>query len=236
MVTDIQDSDRDAVIMISGKTGVGKSVLMWLLCRSLAKRRGYKFNPVETLVYDREDFKFLLDSVPDGSCLAADEAVGIFYNRDYHDDEQIALLKDLDRMRDRHLVMLLLIPNVFHIDKHIRDARARYWIHVDKRFGKGKGGYAHCTIMEPEENPFNSDPWNLSENRKLFRRKMIHKSRNYVGELLFYDIPQEEYDIYREIKRLKRDLASRVAWRQAQVRKRRKGQTGERISKELKMR
>lgn len=233
LIVDIQDSDRDAVIVVSGKTGIGKSVLMWLIMRALAERRKFLFNPVRTLVYSREDFKEQLEQVPDGSGLAADEAVGIFYNRDYHDDEQIALLKDLDRMRDRHLVMLLLIPHSFHIDKHIRDARARYWIHIDMRYGQGKDGYAHCTILQPEENPFNPDPWNVNENKKLWRKGKIHLSINYVGEMIFKDIPVEEYALYKKIKHLKREIASSGEWSKAQKRKRRYGQTGETFDKRL---
>lgn len=234
LIIDVQDSNRDAVLVISGDTGNGKSVLNWQVVRVHAKRRGIVFNPVRSLIYDREEFNESIDEVPENGNLSADEAVGLFYSRDYHDDEQIALLKKLDRIRYRKLLLTLLIPNIFHIDKHIRDSRCRYWIHIDMRKGNGPTGYAHCYIFEKENNPFNDDPWNLKLNRKLFTKGKIDKSPNYIGEITFGDIPAEEYRMYEKVKDLKRRIAESKEWRKAMQRKRRHGETGEKIDRRLK--
>lgn len=233
LVIDVQDSNRDAVVCITGDTGDGKSVLNWRLLRKHAVKRGQVFNPVRSLIYDREDFNYAIDEVPVNGCVSADEAVGLFYSRDYHDDEQIALLKKLDRIRYRRLLLTLLIPNMFHIDKHIRDSRVRYWIHIDMRKGKGADGYAHCYIFEKERNPFNPDPWNLSMNRKMFTKGKIDRSPNYLGEIVFHDISKEEYAIYEKIKDLKRKVAESKEWRKAVLRKRKYGTTGERVDPRL---
>lgn len=235
LIIDVQDSNRDAVVIISGDTGEGKSVFNWRMMRQHALARKIKFNPVRQLIYDREEFNMAIDELPENSGLGADEAVGIFYSRDYHDDEQIALLKKLDRVRYRRLLLALLIPNMFHIDKHIRDARVRYWVHIDMRKGKGAEGYAHCYIFERERNPFNPDPWNLSHNRKLFTKGKIDKSPNYVGEIIFKDISSKEYGFHEEIKHLKRQIAESKEWRKAVQRKRKYGgSTGESVDKRLK--
>lgn len=234
LIIDVQDSNRDAVVIISGDTGEGKSVFNWWLQREHAKKRKLKFNPVRSLIYDRDEFQYAIDEVPENSGLSCDEAVGLFYSRDYHDDEQIALLKKLDRIRYRRLLLTLLIPNMFHIDKHIRDSRVRYWVHIDIRKGKGKDGYAHCYIFEKERNPFNPDPWNLSMNRKLFTKGKIDKSPNYLGEIVFKDISEAEYKIYEKIKDLKRKIAESKEWRKALNKSRRwGGSTGEKIDKRL---
>jgi hypothetical protein len=234
LIIDVQDSNRDAVVIISGDTGEGKSVFNWRLTRMHADKRKIVFNPVRSLVYDREEFNMNIDDIPENSALSADEAVGLFYNRDYHDDEQIALLKKLDRIRYRRLLLTLLIPNMFHIDKHIRDSRVRYWVHIDMRKGQGDGGYAHCYIFEKERNPFNPDPWNLSTNRKLFSRGKIDKSPNYLGEIVFKDIPKREYEFHEKIKDLKRKIAESREWRKAVARKRKHGVTGEKVDRRLK--
>lgn len=234
LIIDVQDSNRDAVVIISGDTGEGKSVFNWWLMREHAKKRGLTFNPVRQLMYDREDFNYSIDELPKNSSLGADEAVGLFYARDYHDEEQIVLLKKLDRIRYRRLLLTLLIPNLFHIDSHIRNSRVRYWIHVDSRKGVGEEGYAHCYIFEKERNPFNPDPWNLSLNRKLFTKGKIDKSPNYLGEIIYKDIPPREYEIYEEIKDLKRKIAESKEWRKALARKRRYGSTGEKEDPRLK--
>jgi len=233
LICDVQDSNRDAVVIISGDTGEGKSVFNWWLHREHARVRKLVFNPVRSMLYDREEFQVAIDDVPENSGLSADEAVGLFYSRDYHDDEQIALLKKLDRIRYRRLLLTLLIPNMFHIDKHIRDSRVRYWVHIDLRKGKGKTGSAHCYIFEKERNPFNPDPWNLSMNRKLFTKGKIDKSPNYLGEIVFSDIPAKEYEFHEKIKDLKRKIAESKEWRKALNKTRKYGQTGEKIDKRL---
>lgn len=234
LLLDVLDTNRDAVIVITGDTGEGKSVFNWHLLRKLGVLTGVPFNPVRNLIYDREEFNTIIDDVPTKSGISADEAVGLFYARDYHDEEQIALLKKLDRIRYRKLVLTLLIPSLFHIDAHIRNARVRYWVHISIRKGTGKDGYAHCYIFEKERNPFNPDPWNMGFNRKLFQKGKIDKSPNYVGEIIFYDMPAAEYKIYEKIKDLKRKMAESKEWRKAMIRKRKYGgSTGEKMDKKL---
>lgn len=233
LIIDVQDSNRDCVIIISGDTGEGKSVFdLWLLIEH-AKKRKHKFNAVDSLIYDRDEFQLAIDEIPENHSLGVDEAVGLFYSRDYHDDEQIALLKKLDRIRYRRLLLTLLIPNMFHIDKHIRDSRVRYWVHIDMRKGKGADGYAHCYIFEKERNPFNPDPWNLSFNRKLFSKGKIDKSPNYLGEIVFKDVPQDVYKLYELIKDLKRKIAETKEWRRAVNKNRKYGVTGEKVDQRL---
>lgn len=217
---EVLDTDRDAVVVVTGDTGEGKSTAVWQYARECADISGVPFNPVKQLVYEREEFKDLIDKEPERSFLIVDEAVGLFYSRDYHDDEQIALLKKLDRIRYRHLITAFVIPSLWHIDSHIRNARVRLWIHVDSRKGKGKDGYAHAYIFKKEKNPFNPDPWNMNENRKMFGKGKIDKSPNYMGEVVFYDMSQDEARIYQGIKDVKRKMAEVKEWRKA-VRKRR---------------
>lgn len=223
-IMDILETDRDAVLIITGDTGEGKSVFLWELSKTLSVQTGVPFDPTVNLVYEREEFNRLIDSLPEQSIIGVDEAVGLFYSRDYHDDEQIALLKKLDRIRYRHLVTAFLIPSISHIDTHIRNARVRLWVHVDTRKGKGKDGYAHAFLFKKEKNPFNADPWNMNENRKLFAKGRIDKSPNYMGELIFYDMPSIEAGIYQDVKDTKRKIAEAKEWKRA-VMKKRRGET-----------
>lgn len=234
LLVDVQQSDRDAVVVITGDTGEGKSVFLWEMLTELAAEHGMFFNPVDQLIYDRTEFKDAIDELPEFSGIGADEAVGIFYSRDYHDDRQIALLKKLDRIRYRKLVLGLAIPSLFHIDKHIRDARVRYWVYIKSRKGKGKDGYAHAYIFEKDKNPFNSDPWNLKFNQKLWAKGKIDTSNNYIGEIIYKDIPVAEYKIYNKIRDIKRRIAESIEWKHALVRRRKYGMTGEQIDKRLK--
>ncbi len=223
LLVDVQESDRDAVVVITGDTGEGKSVFLWQVLRVLCRVRGLVFDPVSLLVFDRDEFNRAVDEFPETSGVGIDEAVGVFYSRDYHDEQQIALLKKLDRIRYRRLVLAMAIPSLFHIDKHIRDSRVRYWVYIKERKGKGGSGFAHALVFEKEKNPFNSDPWNMSFNRELFSKGRIDKSRNYVGEIIFKDVASWEYGIYKKVKNLKRELAEGEEWLSAKDRKRRRG-------------
>ena len=239
LIVDVLVSDRDMVLVISGYPGVGKSVLNYLLAVSITeelRKRGMTtkaWNPVKNLLFHREEFKNWVETAEEYEVGSADEAVGIFYSRDYHDETQIVLLKKLDRVRDRHLVMSLLIPNFFHVDKHIRDSRVMYWIHVDTRRGKGKDGYAHAYIFQKDDNPMSTDPWNLGLNRKLWGQHKIHDSPNYVGEIVYKDMHPAIYALYKKIKGVKREIAEIKEWSDAQTRKRRWGSTGEKFDKRV---
>lgn len=228
-IMDVLDTDRDAVIVITGDTGEGKTVCEWHLARTCSqvaqkKRAGVKFDPATNLVYERDEFQTLTDQLSEFSFIGVDEAVGLFYARDYHDEEQIALLKKLDRIRYRHLIVAFCIPSLWHIDSHIRNARVRIWIHVDTRKGKGADGYAHAYIFKKHKNPFNPDPWNMRENKLLFDKGRIDKSPNYMGELQFYDMTPEEHAIYLQVKDIKRRIAETKEWKRAKLRKRHRGE------------
>lgn len=220
-ILDILGTDRDATIVITGDTGEGKSVAEWHIARATSQESGVHFNPAKNFIYERHELNHLIDTLPEKSFIGADEAVGIFYSRDYHDEEQIALLKKLDRIRYRHLIIAFVIPSLWHIDSHIRNARVRLWIHVDSRKGKGKHGFAHAYVFKKEKNPFNPDPWNMNDNRKLFQRGKIDKSPNYMGEIVFYDMTPEEARIYMGVKDTKRKIAEAKEWKRAVMKKRR---------------
>jgi len=233
LLVDVMKSDRDAVVIYDGDTGDGKTTASVLSSVEVCRLVNLPFNPVRTLVYDKEEFNRLLDDAPRFTPIDVDEAVGLFYARDYQDSEQIALLKKLDRIRYRNLAIFLVIPSINHIDKHIRDSRVRYWVHIHSRRGTGVDGEAHAYIFQKEKNPFNPDPWNLKMNRHLFSQGKIQNSPNYIGEVYFRDVPEWFKPFLKDVKDLKRKRAEALEWKAAKDKKRFKGR-GEYISKEMK--
>lgn len=222
LIVDIGVADWDIVDVITGTPGVGKSVfdfqLLYEICRVLRERgiaQNY-FDPTRDLWFSRDEVAEWLDESPQYSAGGADEGVGMFYARDYHQPEQKALLKKLDRMREeRNYTFNVLIPNFFSLDSHIRNGRVSFWIFLDHRKGKGKTGYAHGIVLQKDENPFNKDPWNLGLNVKMYRQQRIDKSPNYVGEIFFKDLDDDHKHVYKEVKKLKRLLAEMDEWAQA---------------------
>ena len=222
LIVDIQVADWDIVNVVTGTPGVGKSVFnFWLTYEiySVARERGIAniyFNPIRDLWFSRDEVNDWLDDAEQFSTGAADEGVGMFYARDYHEPEQKALLKKMDRMREeKNFVFSILIPNFFSVDSHIRNGRVSFWIHLDERKGTGKGGYAHGTVYQKDENNFAKDPWNLTLNSRLFRQKRLDKSPNYVGEIFFEDLPADWKEVYKLVKKDKRLLAELDEWAEA---------------------
>lgn len=233
LLVDVTRSDRDAVVIFDGDTGEGKTTAEVLCMVEICRAVGVPFNPVDMLVYDKDEFNGLLDTAVRFSPIGVDEAVGLFYSRDYQDSEQIALLKKLDRIRYRNLSIFLVIPSIMHIDKHIRDSRVRYWVHIHSRKGLGSAGEAHAYIFQKEKNPFNPDPWNIKMNRHLFSQGKIHNSPNYIGEVFFRDVPDWFKPFLKKTKDLKRRKAEFAEWKSAKDKKRFYGR-GDKISKGLK--
>lgn len=222
LIVDIQSADWDVVNVVTGTPGVGKSVFeFWLLYHLYAVLRERRiaqiyFNPVRDLWFSRDEVNDWVDDAKQFSAGAADEGVGMFYARDYHEPEQKALLKKMDRMREeKNFVFSILIPNFFSVDSHIRNGRVTFWIYLDKRKGKGASGYARGIVLQKDENPFSKDPWNLSLNMKLFRQGRIDKSPNYAGEIYFNDLPPDWKKVYKMVKREKRLLAELDEWAEA---------------------
>lgn len=226
LTKDLHRADWDNVVMIVGDTGVGKSVFMIHFGKALDPT----FNVVRNLPYVRSELNEMIEKLPDESYIGVDEAVGLFYSRDFHDTEQNALLKKLDRSRDRRMTVALLIPDFFMLDKAIRHGRGRFLIWIDQRIGHGKDGVAHAYIFEKENNLFNPDRWNLKLNARLMRSGQIHKSPNYIGEIEYGQLDEKEYRLYKEVKALKREIAEILEWERAKRRT-----DGARTKKRLKL-
>lgn len=222
LVKDIQGSDRDVVTAVVGDTGEGKSVFLIKFLKDLMP----DYNPVRHLPFTREELNTMIETLPEGSGLSVDEAVGLFYARDFHDNEQIALLKKLDRSRDRRLFAGLAIPDFFMLDKALRNGRIRFLVWIDQRVGTGAKGRAHAYIFQKEKNVFNREPWNLKLNINLMRKGQISKSPNYIGEVEYGALNPEEYHLYKRVKALKRKLIEMDEWAAAREEKRRKRPRG----------
>lgn len=222
LIVDLMVSDWDVVNVVTGTPGVGKSVFNFKLLYQIAsvlRERGIAknyFNPARDLWFSRDEVNDWLDSSTRYSVGGADEGVGMFYARDYHEPEQKALLKKMDRMREENnFAFNILIPNFYNTDSHIRKGRVTFWIHVDKRKGKGKDGYAHAMVYEMSDNEHEKDPWNQALNTKLRRQGRIDKSPNYAGEIYFTDLEDDQKSVYKEIKKAKRLLAEIDEWSKA---------------------
>ena len=181
-------SDRDAMIVVSGFTGEGKSTFTIQLGLALAKCLKSKFTFKDNMTYVRDEMVEMIDGenqLPEYSVLLVDEAVSLFNRRNWMKKGQKSALELLDKCRDRHLVMICNVPSFWALDNMLINNKARFWIHVHKR------GYAW--VFTPIKNPFTQDKWQRDRNEKKFAMGGITalargKNSNLMGKIEFKDL------------------------------------------------
>jgi len=206
----LQKSDRDVNLACSGFTGEGKSTFITKLQKEVSGIAKVPWD-FDKMTWSRKELMTWIDGekgsekdenglkkgqLPEFSSIIADELIGMFFNREWYESEQIDAVKTFNMCRDRHLFIAGAAPNFWDLDSPIR-GRFRFYAYIPFR------GIAW--IFEQENNPFTKDPWNVTENMKLFRKyKNPYNCTNYLGEIHFPDWSEHEKERYLEIRNSKR--------------------------------
>lgn len=207
-------SDRDVNLGAGGFTGEGKSSFTTQLDMSFGKASGkeWTFNLMTwsrsellTWINGKKDSKVKTNGLREGqmpeyTAILCDEFFHMFYRRNWFDHEQIDAISTFNMCRDRHLFVSGNVPDFWDLDSAFTK-RIRFYAYVPTR------GIAW--IFEQENNPFSKDPWNASENKKLFRKHgHPYKCSNFLYEVHFPDWTPEDKLEYYKIRNEKRLLAS----------------------------
>lgn len=193
-----RENKHDAIVVISGSRGMGKSVLGMNLMRILNGESYFTEEAMRRLnIYQPGDLTETLDKCPDNSSLLVDEAINVLFKRDFAKKSQKVNIKIFNTHRDKRLIVFLLVPNFFDIDSSVRNSLIiKFWIHVHSR---GK-----AWIFTHENNPATDDPWCRSNIFYWHLKGQIYRSHNFIGNLQFKNIKDPIYKIYQEIKKEKR--------------------------------
>lgn len=210
MIFNLLETDRDAVLGVGGFTGEGKSTFVLALIKEYYKVLGRRWS-YNLMTWSRKELLTWIDGVPGSktndkglkdkqlaeySGVVADELFSMFYRRNWFDNNQIDAIATFNMCRDRHLFIAGNVPNFWDLDTAFT-CRVRFYAYIPRR------GVAW--IFEQENNPFSKDPWNLQENRKLFRKmKNPYKCPNFLFEIDFPDLDVDEKKLYLEIRNTKR--------------------------------
>ena len=213
---ELQQSDRDVNLLCGGFTGEGKTTLIYKICKAHAKISGIPWSFENNMTYDREELLKWIDGdkkskknadglrknqLPMYSALMIDELFSIFYKRNWYEDDQKHSIAIFNMCRDRRLLVTGAIPSFWDLDGGLIN-RARYYAYVYER--------GRAWVFEQENNPFTTDVWNKSINKKRFREKkgQPYSLPNFVCELRFDDFTHKERETYYRIRNKKRLLAS----------------------------
>lgn len=203
-------SDRDVLMGVGGFTGEGKTTFVAKLQKEYAKISGTKWS-FNNMTWDRKELLKWIDGEkgskkdfnglrkgqkPEYSALMPDELFAMFFKRNWYDEEQISAIATFNMYRDRHLFIGGNIPDFWDLDSSFLK-RVRFYVYIPER------GLAW--VFQQENNPFSADPWNVSVNKKMFRKyKNPYRLNNFVCEIKFSDFTPWEKEKYLDIRNEKR--------------------------------
>lgn len=131
VIPDLKKQDEDCVFAIDGKEGSGKSVFAMGLGYHCAAKLGTKFD-ISNICFKPDQFREKIMNVPDKSVVIYDEAHrGMASARALSEINNI--LKDLMmEMRQKNLLVIVVLPTIFLLDRYIALFRARGLFHIYK--------------------------------------------------------------------------------------------------------
>lgn len=200
-----QKNNFDVNIGVSGKRGNGKSTFINKL---LLRFKDEGFNQYKHQVYERDDVINLLGTQTYGFCWD-DEAINSGYKRDFQSTGQKDLIKIITNYRDNYNIYISALPFFYSLDKDLR-ALMFLHVHIIER------GVA-VLFMPLPGLIHNSDPWDSDRNMKVEKKEneriaknpklsfRYHKFTTFIGYLYFNDITDAQKEIYKAIKKEKRE-------------------------------
>lgn len=205
ILTGRQHNEFDGNFAVSGERGNGKSTLI-----NKIFYRFKIFRPWKHQVYNGSDVIRLLKGQTLGLCWD-DEAINSGYKRNWQDKTQQELIKTLTVYRDNYNIYASAIPNFFSLDKDLRDL---YFIHLHVI----ERGIA-IVHMPLQGRLYSQDKWDVKYNAKVedsWGKRMqkdtnfkppYHKLSTFKGYLFFGDATPKQKELYKQIKKKKREDA-----------------------------
>lgn len=134
-VLELQKNNFDCPFIIVGGEGTGKSTLGFVCGQYLAKNSLTMGNIAE----GSSDAMAKLENLPDESVLIVDEAELMFSSRDNMTREQRQLIKILQVIRQKRMVLILISPVLFDLSKYIVVDRSKFVIrtYVNNKMKRG---------------------------------------------------------------------------------------------------
>lgn len=174
--------DWDQVIIVDGREGSGKSTL----AAHIKAIYDGAYN-MDMVSFDATDMLERMRTVPKGSCVLVDEAIMSLYKRQAMEEYQVTLAKAFSIVRARNLVFILVIPNYFDLDPHLR-TRANWRLYCYAR--RRVRGYVDFYM--PDRGPWTrGDPFLVLKYKARFgvlptefqQRYQAFKDEHLMGAL-----------------------------------------------------
>lgn len=134
LIPSLKKRDKDCVLAIDGKEGSGKSTLAFQI--------GKYVDPtldISRVVFDAEGFRKAIFGAKKGQCVIYDEAFTGFSSRASLSAVNKVLVSLMMQMRQKNLLVIIVLPTFFLLDKYVALFRTKALIHVYEN--KGIRGY-----------------------------------------------------------------------------------------------
>lgn len=205
-------NDWDAMIVITGEHGVGKSTCMQILGFGLDEN----FDQEKNISYipTARNITEKFNGLNQYQVMGIDEAMEVMFKQDFMKDFQKTLIKMYARERKQNKITIMCIPSFADLNKSFRNNRVKYWIYIVER--------GHGIIMCRPQTPYSEDAWNLKSLDKdfflLLERKRatnlmpddivdsLKKTPYFIDEFYFEDLPNDKKEIYQRCVKEQRDI------------------------------
>lgn len=134
VIPSLGKKDKDCVIALDGTEGSGKSTLAF----QIAKYVDNTFN-LNRVVFTAEEFRQAIYKAKKGEAVVYDEAFTGLSSRASLSGINRALVSLMMQMRQKNLLVIIVLPTFFLLDKYVAMFRTRALIHVYE--SKGRRGY-----------------------------------------------------------------------------------------------
>ena len=188
----LHEKDEDCVIALDGNEGSGKS--------TLAMQIGKYIDPtldLKRVVFSAEEFREAILKAKKGQCIIFDEAFTGFSSRASLSGVNKTLVSLMMQMRQKNLIVIVVLPTFFLLDKYVAMFRTKFLIHVYKN--KGIKGYFRIYNRQKKKLLFLAGRQTYSYNVKIGKVPISTKFKGrFYGVFALGDKSVE--DKYRKIK------------------------------------
>ena len=188
VIKSLQKKDKDCVIAIDGAEGAGKS--------TLALQIGKYVDPtldLSRVVFDAESFRQAIFKAKKGQCVIFDEAFTGLSSRSSLSGINRALVSLMMQMRQKNLLVIMVLPTFFLLDKYVALFRTRALIHVQEH--SGRRGYFKLFNRKTKKYLYLMGKTTYSYGGSKWKARTRFRGRFYGVFALGDDDMEEKYRI-----------------------------------------
>jgi len=168
----------------------------------------YRFNTKYDLIYTQDETQRFLQKRKSIGVL--DEMINITFSRDFYQEKQKEIIKQINLNRDHNNLIFACVPKFYTIDTQIRNI-SRMHIFIAER--------GTAIILTPNKLVTSNDPWDTKINEKI-ERQWVSKNKNtrkrvytrlttFRGFVKFPKLSVKAEAMYQKVKDDKRNIIAK---------------------------